>query len=180
MELRSIRVDCSGVFEYGQCYVALSRCIDAENMRIIHFHRRYIKTHPRVHHFVNELTEQLQKSHSHVKRRKRAKLCNTEKETEGAEIATVAAVLQNDEPVKDKENIHMNAQTARALESPQRKNVSREEQNIREMLVPETPKEGPGGAYVNSGIIPETPEDVVIPDTPKEARFEECEESPTY
>eukprot|EP00834_Sanchytrium_tribonematis_P003663 NODE_150_length_15491_cov_0.365644.p3 type:complete len:573 gc:universal NODE_150_length_15491_cov_0.365644:8864-10582(+) len=60
--ISKLEVDCSGIFTYGQLYVALSRAQDLNNLKIMNFQRKHIKTDPRVSEFYkkvknNETTE---------------------------------------------------------------------------------------------------------------------------
>ena len=170
-------MNCSGVFEYGQCYVALSRCTNPDNMRIINFKRRYLKIHPRVHNFVNELTVQLEstkKRKSSAKRRKRATLTSPPKKT----IKPCLSAVLTDE----KENVDENAQASNSARvvSPKRSGPPEQspQEQTKHILVPETPQASSEFAS-SGGFIPETPEPVTIPETPEESSCT-YEESQAY
>lgn len=58
MTLDRARIHLSNVFEFGQAYVALSRCRSLQGMELRGFHAAQIKAHPRVVRFYEELGEQ--------------------------------------------------------------------------------------------------------------------------
>ena len=43
MTISHLDVDLAGVFEYGQCYVALSRATSLDNLRVLGFQRKAVK-----------------------------------------------------------------------------------------------------------------------------------------
>lgn len=43
MTISHLDVDLVGVFEYGQCYVALSRATSLDNLRVLGFQRKAVK-----------------------------------------------------------------------------------------------------------------------------------------
>mmetsp|Transcript_7880 Transcript_7880/g.10001 ORF Transcript_7880/g.10001 Transcript_7880/m.10001 type:complete len:145 (+) Transcript_7880:364-798(+) len=55
MELSCVRVDLERVFEYGQAYVALSRCTSSKSLFVRSFTRNSIRTHPKVSKYLNLL-----------------------------------------------------------------------------------------------------------------------------
>ena len=48
-------VDLANIFEFGQAYVALSRCRTLEGLSILHLNKECFKAHPRVIDFYNSL-----------------------------------------------------------------------------------------------------------------------------
>jgi ATP-dependent DNA helicase PIF1 len=46
--LSEVVVDLKGVFEYGQAYVALSRCTTLRGLTVLNYTAGCIRTHPRV------------------------------------------------------------------------------------------------------------------------------------
>jgi len=59
MALESAFINLSGVFEYGQAYVALSRVKNPENLIVKHVTRTAFKVHPKVKQFYNKLESEL-------------------------------------------------------------------------------------------------------------------------
>ena len=55
LSIDCLEVDLSGCFEYGQCYVALSRATSFENLKILNFQRGMVKAHPKVISFYQQL-----------------------------------------------------------------------------------------------------------------------------
>ncbi|GME98980.1 unnamed protein product [Ambrosiozyma monospora] len=54
--LSRVKVDLTRVFERGQIYVALSRCVDSNNLEIVNFDERKVKVHEDVVKFYHQLT----------------------------------------------------------------------------------------------------------------------------
>ncbi|GMG36537.1 unnamed protein product [Ambrosiozyma monospora] len=54
--LNRVKVDLTRVFEKGQIYVALSRCVDSKNLEIVNFDERKVKVHEDVVKFYDHLT----------------------------------------------------------------------------------------------------------------------------
>ena len=48
MSIDDLEVDLRGVFEYGQVYVALSRTVNFDQLRIVNFDPTKVKTHRKV------------------------------------------------------------------------------------------------------------------------------------
>jgi ATP-dependent DNA helicase PIF1 len=49
MTLPYLEVSCSGIFEYGQGYVALSRATDLKGLKLQNFDKSHIRAHHQVH-----------------------------------------------------------------------------------------------------------------------------------
>jgi ATP-dependent DNA helicase PIF1 len=54
MTLDRVRIDMSGIFEYGQVYVALSRAKTMQNLYIKNLNKSSIRAHPKAVEFINE------------------------------------------------------------------------------------------------------------------------------
>jgi hypothetical protein len=56
MTISSLEVSLDGVFEYGQAYVALSRAVSLDRLRVTGLRREVVKAHPRVIEFYARLS----------------------------------------------------------------------------------------------------------------------------
>jgi len=56
MTINELQVDLNGVFEFGQAYVALSRCSSLDGLSVVGFRRGVIFAHPDVVKFYQELS----------------------------------------------------------------------------------------------------------------------------